>query len=177
MIRPDTKIICNKAKLSSLSVLWWQYNSPIKFVIKNLKYCGLSPVHKHFFHVCSSLSLLSSTLKVWLNTVLLFLLLSPCCLVTPQRLHPAILLVLIRAWLGFKHGHAHAPNQYRIYRGSFSLLTELSSQGWLVSPGCGSLAELHTSRMAADTETHFELLKPTKQSKVHTTVLSSLADL
>lgn len=70
-----------------------------------------------------------------------------------------------------------SPNQYRIYRGSFSLLTELSSQGWLVSPGCGSLAELHTSRMAADTETHFELLKPTKQSKVHTTVLSSLADL
>lgn len=71
------------------------------------------------------------------HPLLLFLRLSGCCPVTAHRLHPAILLVLIRAWLTSKRPHLpFLPINIKFTEPAFLPRTELGSQGWMVSPGC-----------------------------------------
>lgn len=92
-----------------------------------------------------------SILKVPLNTPAL--LLSVCCPVTARRLHPAILLALIRAWRRSKHGHTHLPFppiNNKFTEAAFLPLTELSSQGGY-RQAVDVWSEQHTSHMAAYT--------------------------
>lgn len=98
-----------------------------------------------FFHISSSLGV-----SLLAHSLLLVLRLSVCCPVTAHRLHPAILLALIRAWLTSKRPHPpFLPINIKFTEAAFLPRTELGPQGWTASPGC-VWSEQTTSHTAAN---------------------------